>query len=122
MASRALAVTTLLAACGATSGSSSSPHHPLECGPVIAGVLARSQAFASQIFAGRQPDPSQQVAQLIEKIEPVVIQSCRDDRWSLELLSCMDGFAVTDDPHKCNHLFTNDQAVALARRMVAVIW
>ena len=48
-------------------------------------------------------------------------QSCREDRWSVELLGCLDGMTVTDDPHKCNHLFTIDQATSLSRRMLALM-
>jgi hypothetical protein len=48
---------------------------------------------------------------VIETVKPVVVQSCEDDRWSSELLACMDRLTVTDDPHTCNHLFTQDQVV-----------
>lgn len=57
----------------------------------------------------------------IEAVTPAYVQSCRDDHWSAELLGRMDAMQVTDDPHGCNHLFTNDQAVGLARRVMAVM-
>lgn len=120
MAPRPIIVILLFVGCGATSGSSSHGR-PLECGAVISDLFARSKAFATQIWAGQQVDMSKQLAELIETVTPVVVQSCRDDHWSMELLGCMDEMTVTDDPHKCNHLMTGDQAVAMARRLMPVM-
>jgi hypothetical protein len=88
---------------------------------VISSLLARSETFAKQVWGDRQPIPSQQLDAMIDRIKPPFVQSCRDDHWSEELLRCMDEMKVTDDPHKCNHLFTEDQMVALARRFMAVM-
>jgi hypothetical protein len=120
MAWGSIVVCLVLAGCGATSGSSSSGR-PLECGPVVSSLFDRSKAFAQQVFAGQPYDPSKPIADVIAAIEPVFVESCREDHWSDELLACMDGMQVKDDPHKCNHLITNDQAVALTRRMLAVM-
>jgi hypothetical protein len=110
----------LLAACGATSGSSSS-QRPVECGTVVSDLFARSNAVAMRIWGDLQPEVSKQLASMLDTITPVVIRSCRDDRWSPAVLECLAGMAVTDDPHKCNHLFTTDQAVGLTRRIVVVM-
>ncbi len=118
MPSRAI-VLALLVGCGATSGSSTSGR-PLECGDVISNLFARSEAFAKQVW-GDRPVASSQLTGMIEAVKPVIVQSCRDDHWSVELLACLDRSAVTDDPHKCNHLFTNDQAVGLARRTIDAV-
>jgi hypothetical protein len=75
----------------------------------------------AEILSGQQPVLTKQLEDMLESIKPVIIQSCRDDRWSVDLLGCMDQLSVTDDPHKCNHLFTKDQAVGLARRFMAVM-
>jgi hypothetical protein len=120
MASRSIVVILALAGCGATSRSGSSGR-PLECHAVISSLLARSQAFASQVFGDRYPYQSRLVGDVIEAVTPAFVQSCRDDRWSAELLGCLDQMTVTDDPHKCNHLFTTDQAVGLARRTLTVM-
>jgi hypothetical protein len=120
MVARALAVLVLAGGCGATSGSAATAR-PLECDAVISSLMARSEKFVAQVWAGQQLDVSVQLATVIERVKPVMIESCRRDRWSPELLACMDRLTVVDDPHKCNHLVTEDQAVALARRFVAVM-
>jgi hypothetical protein len=120
MGARGSLVLLLLAGCGAASGTSS-PGHPLECGPVITSLMARSKEFASQVMAGQQFDMSSQVNAVVDSYTPVLVQSCRQDHWSDELLACLDDMSVTDDPHKCNHYFTQDQAVALARRFLAAM-
>jgi hypothetical protein len=120
MASRAIVVMVLLAGCGASTGSWSSGE-PLECGPVVSNLFARSSSFVVQVWGDQLPELSKQLADLVARLAPVVERSCRDDRWSVELLACVDRLRVTDDPHKCNHLFTIDQAVGLGRRMTAVI-
>jgi hypothetical protein len=110
----------LAAGCGATSGSSSNGQ-PLGCDPVIPSLFHRSQAFAEQVWAGQRPELQTMLADMLQKVTAVMVQSCQQDRWSAELLGCLDGMTVTDDPHKCNHLFTQDQAVGLARRLMAVL-
>jgi hypothetical protein len=115
---RAIVLSVLLG-CGATTGHSSG--QPLECGAVISNLLARSQAVVDQVWANQRFDPTKQLADALETVRPVIVESCRADRWSVDLLECLDGMAVTDDPHKCNHLFTTEQAVGLARRTIAVM-
>ena len=125
MTPRVLVAIVLLAGCGAGAhGSSESTGSArLECGPVVASLFARSEAFVAQIWGG-EPELSRElttVTSMLDRLVPAVVSACRDDRWSGELLRCMDRIAVTDDPHKCNHLFTTDQAVGLARRLVPVM-
>ncbi len=119
MTSRWLAVF-LLAGCGAASGSATRSSS-LECDPVISNMFARSVGFVREVLRDQPPEMSKQLASTMDRIEPVLVQACREDRWSVELLGCLDGMTVTDDPHKCNHLFTEDQAVKLSRRMIAVV-
>jgi len=109
----------LVAGCGASTGSAARGG-PLRCDPVVPDLVARSKAFAGQVLAGQQPELQTMLADLLQKATAVMVQSCQDDRWSPDLLACLDGMTVTDDPHKCNHLFTSDQAVGLARRMMAI--
>jgi hypothetical protein len=120
MASRAVLLTLLLTGCATTSGSSAKSAS-LECGVVLPSLFARSKAVASQVLAGQPVEWTKPFEEMIEAVTPVAVQSCRDDRWSKALLGCMDGMTVTDDPHKCNHLFTSDQAVGFARRMMAMM-
>jgi hypothetical protein len=127
MASREIGVAVvvmLLAGCGGASGSSSggsTSQGPLECGAVLSKAFANSKGFVTEVWGEQQPELAKQVDHVFESIKPVVIQSCRDVRWSDELLGCMDGLSVTDDPHKCDHLYTRDQAVGLAKRLMAAI-
>jgi hypothetical protein len=108
------AILLVLAGCGATTGTSS-PHR--ECSAVISSLFERSSTFVREVLGDRQP----QLTDVIARLTPAVVQSCRDDHWSGELLACMDGLQVTDDPHKCNHLFTHDQAVGVAKRVMVVV-
>jgi hypothetical protein len=94
---------------------------PLDCAGVLTRAMDRSTGFAAQVWRGQQPVLYDQLATMMEKAKSVMVSACQDDHWSGDLLDCIDRMTVTDDPHKCNHLFTSDQAVDLTRRMMAMV-
>jgi hypothetical protein len=119
MVARVGVVLVLVAGCGAAAGHSSTGH-PLSCDPVIPSLFNRSQAFAAQVWGNERPELQATLADYIQKATVVTVQSCEQDRWSPEVLACLDEMTVTDDPHKCNSLFTAGEMLGLARRMMAV--